>query len=236
MSTQSRFLEFTSEWIAEFWQQHVGYPDHDACWLWTGRKHNKGYGFVRLPIFGAQAATHRVAYWLTYGEDLQGRVICHRCPGGENTACDNPHHLYNGTHWDNTQDLVAAGRKPIPPRKAGEAHHAAKVTADMVRAIRTAYTGAYGEQQRLADQYGITQSQVWNILHGKSWSHIGGGLELRADRMPASKLTREQVNEIRAEYNRRGGRYGVITALATEFDMSASTIKKIVHGLTWRES
>lgn len=235
MSTKARYLEFTPEWIDWFWEQHTGYPDPDACWLWTGSKHTAGYGLVNLPVVGGGTMTHRLAYWLTYGEDLTGRIVCHRCPTQETKTCDNPKHLYNGTHKENTADRIAYGNRPIPPHMQGEAHGMAKRTQAEVDAIRAEYTGARGEQRRLAKKWNMTQGGIQAILTGKSWKLPGEDRErrLREGMAPAAKLTREQAMWALAEYKRRGGKYGTIAALARELNVSPSAMKKLIHGLTW---
>ena len=68
---------------------------------------------------------------------------------------------------------------PIQPKEEtereafnrGHNHHASRLTADIVREIRTRYHA--GESQRsIAKEYGITQSAVSAICRRKTWAHI----------------------------------------------------------------
>ena len=50
----------------------------------------------------------------------------------------------------------------------------AKLTEGDVREIRRLYTGEWGDQTRLAKQFGITQSLVWSLVSGPGWRHVDG--------------------------------------------------------------
>lgn len=93
--------------IDYFWQHVDRSGGPSACHLWTGSVvKNTGYGQVFLKAFGKHRASHRIAYWLTYGEvpaRSSGRNLdhtCHNedkgCPGGvtcRHRLCCNPLHL-----------------------------------------------------------------------------------------------------------------------------------------------
>ena len=86
-------------------------PALGPCWLWTGAKHNLGYGLFRT---GELRYAHRVAYMLAGGVILDGFDIDHLC---RVRACVNPAHLVAVTHKEN----VLRGRT-IAARNARKTH------------------------------------------------------------------------------------------------------------------
>ena len=79
-----------------------------GCVEWTGALTAGGYGHVRISS-GATSETHRAAYVLAHGPIPVGLKVLHSC---HNPLCVNPAHLRLGTHGENMQDMVDAGRKP----------------------------------------------------------------------------------------------------------------------------
>ena len=69
--------------------QPVGYViQENGCWDWTGTKHERGYGRLRVGQINAPA--HRVVYERARGTIPAGLVLDHLC---RNTSCVNPDHL-----------------------------------------------------------------------------------------------------------------------------------------------
>lgn len=54
----------------------------------------------------------------------------------------------------------------------GEHNPAAKITADVVRAIRYRHAAGGITVQRLADEYGLTRGYTSNIIYRRKWKHI----------------------------------------------------------------
>jgi len=127
----------------------------NACWPWRGTIMSMGYGMK-----GSRLA-HRFVFETLVRPLNPGECVLHRC---DNPPCVNPLHLFPGTQADNVADMHAKGRarkRGLP----GESHHQAKLTGADVAAIR-----ASTEPQRvLARRFGVGQSQVWRIKHGRSW-------------------------------------------------------------------
>lgn len=72
-----------------------------GCWLWSGDiQDHFGYGLI---LVGKQTTlAHRVSWELHCGPIPAGLCVCHHC--------DNPNHLFVGTHLDNMRDKMAKNR------------------------------------------------------------------------------------------------------------------------------
>ena len=77
-----------------------------GCWLWTGARNRKGYGFLhRDGHRGAKEYAHRLAYGWYRGPIPNGLHIDHLC---RNTSCVNPAHLEAVTPRENDRRARAA--------------------------------------------------------------------------------------------------------------------------------
>ncbi|MFB7114821.1 hypothetical protein [Streptomyces sp. NPDC056291] len=106
------------------------------------------------------------AVWITAQGDPGDAFVLHTCHRGDD-GCINIRHLYLGDHAQNVSDMVQAGRQ-----SRGEGQPSAVLSEDTVRAIRQEYVPRMVTQQFLADKYGISRSNVSNILRGAQWKHV----------------------------------------------------------------
>lgn len=88
-----------------FWDK-VEINDLLNCWTWTGSRTSRGYG--RIKVNGKNKYSHRIAWGLIYGDIPEGKLVLHKC---DNPSCNNPNHLFVGTHKDNTIDMCVKGRQ-----------------------------------------------------------------------------------------------------------------------------
>ena len=73
----------------------------DTCWLWTGSRDHKGYGYFADGA-GRLARAHRFAYELLVGPIPEGLEIDHvKERGCRHRHCVNPAHLEPVTHHEN---------------------------------------------------------------------------------------------------------------------------------------
>jgi hypothetical protein len=79
-------------------------PGIGQCWVWTGAVNNRGYGKILLRDRVVWLA-HRVSWLMAFGQPAA--LILHRC---DNHLCVRPSHLFEGTHQDNTQDMIEKNR------------------------------------------------------------------------------------------------------------------------------
>ncbi len=139
-----------------------------GCWEWCGEISNMGYGRIRMPngkSGGTNGSAHRVSFEAFKGKIPQEQCVLHRC---DNPRCINPHHLFLGTHKDNTQDSIKKGRMP---RFRGEEHGSSKLTEDQVCKV-WAFTKQGMSQIKMAETFGVHQSSISNVLRRKTWRHI----------------------------------------------------------------
>ena len=152
-----------------------------TCWIWTASKRDKGYGAFSYTKDGkmVQDRAHRYSWEIHRRSIPEGLCVLHNCPGGDNPSCVNPAHLFLGTKGQNNEDMVRKGRynkarTPVADGskyERGEQHHGATLTAEIVRAIRSARESgqSFGF---LSKQYGLSIGHVFRIVTRKAWAHV----------------------------------------------------------------
>ena len=128
-----------------------------GCWQWTGGVGANGYSKVK--VGGKCLSGHRIAYTLTKGEPRG--VVCHSC---DNPLCINPEHLFDGTCADNSSDMVSKMRHT---NIIGENHWKTKLSDNDVKQVRALLSEGLS-QQKIADMFGVNQTQISRIKRGTS--------------------------------------------------------------------
>lgn len=139
----------------------------DDCWPFTGLAGaNSRTGHRQFYKHGRMVLAHRVAWEIHYGAPPPpGMVIRHSC---DNPPCCNPSHLAIGTVADNNRDRDVRGRHVA---LSGEGNGFARLTSDDVLSIRHLIESGL-PQTKIAERFGITQSNVSCIATGKTWGHV----------------------------------------------------------------
>lgn len=172
----------------------IKYGLPDECWNWTAGKSEKGYGKFRIGNHTYRAP--RIAYFLAFDSDPDDLLVCHHC---DNSACCNSAHFFLGTDDDNMQDCKNKNRRPRlhgeanPARKQsqymrrgenhyfhinkhlmprGETHNSAKLTEDIVRAIRQEHKDNPVPLKILATKYKVSTTAISRIIKRQLWTHI----------------------------------------------------------------
>lgn len=102
----------------------IGKPDE--CWTWLACQDKKGYGIFQLR--GHAAFSHRIAFFLAYGNPPQCKpMVCHSC---DTPNCCNYHHLWSGDDKDNSDDCISKNRHNAP---SGENHWSRKYPEKVAR-------------------------------------------------------------------------------------------------------
>jgi len=141
------------------------------CWEWTETsRYRGGYGAF---WWGRTQVAHRVAWEHKYGKIPEGFVLLHRCDNPPCCRVDptgpfEDDHFFIGTVKENNTDRDSKNRGIA---LTGEANSMVKLTADHVREIRRLSKSGM-PQQKIADQFFITQAAVSRIVRRQTWAHI----------------------------------------------------------------
>lgn len=131
----------------------------DACWEWTGARHERGYGVLTVrngPRHKKLLKAHRISWQMANGRPPRLPIL-HSC---DNPPCVNPAHLREGTIQQNHDDAVARGRT-LP----GERNGRARLTAKQVAAIRADPASSL----TLAPRYGVAASTIRYARRRETW-------------------------------------------------------------------
>lgn len=144
-------------------QAHAGY-DAPECLIWPFGLNSGGRGSV---VFGGKTTlAHRVMCILAHGHPPStSHEAAHSCGNGH-LACVNPNHLRWATRSENMADRVLHGTAT-----RGERSGRVKITdaeaAEILSLLST------WRNKDIAARYGIDQSYVSQIRHGKRRGYMG---------------------------------------------------------------
>jgi HNH endonuclease len=157
--------------ISAFWNKvnkNGSIPAHmpylGKCWEWTANINpTGGYGTFASGVGKKLIYAHRFSWLINIGQIPDGLFVLHKC---DNPACVNPNHLFLGTTQDNSIDMFEKGRALRDKENNGR--H--KVTKMQVEEIRKRYMAGGISQQKLANEYGISQSEISYITTKTGWT------------------------------------------------------------------
>lgn len=143
-----------------FLREHVIEYKGEDCLIWPFARGADGHG--RVYFDGKTRRVSRLVCETLYGGSPTSKhEAAHSCGNG-NAGCVAPLHLRWASRAENEADKIKHGMA-----NRGERSNFAKLTKTDVMAIR-ALSGKMS-QQKIADQFGIHQTTVCNILNGKIW-------------------------------------------------------------------
>ncbi len=158
--------------LAEKFRANTTLDPEKGCLVWMRGATGVGYGTIS--VGGKTRAAHRVAYALANGSIPKGLVVRHTC---NNPLCVNPVHLSIGTHQDNMNDMVAAGRAAIGSGRKLSDEKIAMIVGMRIRGAT---------QQAIADEFDVSLKTVQLILNNHTWidaleNELDRDLERRRD-------------------------------------------------------
>lgn len=150
--------------IQRFWDKVEIPNNHKSCFNWKAGKFTGGYGCFK--VGNRHLVASRVSCTMFHGHIPIGMEACHTC---DNTSCCNPLHLYIGSVFQNSQDMVSRGRDN-PCR--GETNGWAKLNPESVLKIRALCAEKSRTQKDIGLQFGVSQAAVGLIHRKERWAHI----------------------------------------------------------------
>lgn len=105
---------------------------------------------------GEKVRLTRLVWRYCKGPIGEGLGVLHTC---DNPKCINIEHLFLGTQQDNTDDMIAKGRKIDDPEVGARRR---KATAHLIKTLRDK---GYTDLQ-ITMEYGLSTSTIWNYTHG----------------------------------------------------------------------
>lgn len=147
-----------------FWR-FVDKKTDGECWNWTGNL-VAGYGRISLGARKDGAiGSHRFSWELHNKQSIpSGMVVMHSC---DNPLCVNPNHLSVGTYKDNTQDMIAKGRK-VTVAPLGTENGKALINEEVVKEIRASNLS----HAELGRQFNVSPNCIRGVRIGRTWNHV----------------------------------------------------------------
>lgn len=134
-----------------------------GCWDWCGSFDRDGYGQISCCRELRICKAHRASWIIHRGEIPEGLNVLHKC---DNRKCTNPDHLFLGTAFENSRDIVYKDRQ-LKGSKNAAAKLKEEEAIDIKRALKEGVSGAY-----LSRKYGVSKTIISRIKLGKTWKHI----------------------------------------------------------------
>lgn len=135
-------------------------------------RHTMGYRKVQLKVAENTYKgflVHSLVMEAWVGPRPEGMVINHINGDKTDNRLEN---LEYCTRSFNMEHSYRTGLSPKPPTKYGAAAPKAKMTDDVVLALRRETDREVGYTDRLAAKYGVTSATVSKALLGRTWRHL----------------------------------------------------------------
>lgn len=128
------------------------------------------YGHLAVNLWRNGKMSPRKIHQLVLETYVGLRPIGTQCRHLNGDPSDNRlENLKWGTHMENIRDKIRHGTQC---RFAGEANAGAKLTEQQVRQIVYTYKTGLFTQREIGEQFGVCDSTICQIVHGKIWRHL----------------------------------------------------------------
>ena len=205
------------KWLKLF-VENKNWPED--CVEWPGAKNRSGYGKVQY--LGKQRTAHRVIYQLVYGDIADDILIRHRCV--KSRSCVNPLHLQSGTAADNAADAAKHGTI-----LKGDEHWTRKSPEKIARG-KNSFSFLHPDRMACGERNGSVLHPERLARGSRHWSAIRPESTLKGESNSMSKLSEQDVREIRGKYSTGQ----TAESLSKEFEVCKSTVSRIINGITWK--
>jgi hypothetical protein len=149
-------------WRERFWNFVPDQRTDQACWEWTGKTDNGGYGrllLTKTPY--REIPAHRASWTIHHGTDPGELKVCHHC---DNPRCVNPRHLFLGTQADNVEDMNRKGRRAsFAGTRNGQHKFSEETIAEVKRLLAAGMTPT-----PISRATGVSVSQIKHIRAGRA--------------------------------------------------------------------
>jgi len=146
--------------------------DENGCWLYQGflKLNSSGLKYGWVSFRNKSMNAHRASWIIHNGEIPKDLLVCHKC---DVPNCINPEHLFLGTAYENTHDMIKKGRNAPSAfiGRFGEKHPKAKLTIKQVIEIKEMISKNMN-QTKIASLYNVTPMNISLIKTGKNWASV----------------------------------------------------------------
>jgi len=122
----------------------------NGCWIWKGLKDKDVYGRY------AGKRAHRLSFEIYKGVINKGLCVCHTC---DDPSCVNPGHLFAGTNFDNTNDMLSKNRQHT------NLTHREVIEIISLRKLKV-------RREVIAKKFNIHVDTITRITKGRRWGHL----------------------------------------------------------------
>ena len=144
--------------------------DDNGCWLYQGylKPNVSGLKYGWVSFRNKSMNAHRASWIIHNGEIPKDLLVCHKC---DVPHCINPEHLFLGTAYDNTRDMINKNRQAPSINKGGETNPCSKLKVKQVIEIREMIYKNI-TQTKIAKLFNVHVGTI-NAIHKKrTWAFV----------------------------------------------------------------
>lgn len=151
-----------------FWsRRHRRIPGgRDGQWRRSRKRPNEKTGYYQVELYPGPVirSLHRLVLEIFVGPCPDGMECCHNDGNRSNNVLSN-------LRWD-TKQANQADSERHGTRIRGDSHPRAKLTADMVRAIRAEYAAGGVSYTELARKFRVSKPAIRDTIKCRYWTNV----------------------------------------------------------------